>query len=87
MTRSSDRRYARVVSRALEALTGRVGVALAVMVGAVLAAVLPVMSASTADAPGMTAAVLALAVTALFTVAMHRVSLQTRVRGGTPSGC
>ena len=66
------------MSRALEDLTGSVRVTLAVVVGAVLAAVMPVMLTSAADASGTAVAVLALAVTVLFAVRMRPVSVRTR---------
>jgi hypothetical protein len=72
------------VNRALEGLTGRVEVALTVMAGFVLAAVLPVMLTSTADPSGTAAAVLALAVTVLFAVGMRRFSLPTPVHAALP---
>ena len=76
--------YDRVVSRALENLTGRVREALTVVVGAMLAAVLPVLLTSAADASGPAVAVLAVAVAVLFAVGMRWVSLRTRCATAPP---
>lgn len=71
--------YDLAMSRALEDATARILVLLAVMVGAVLAIVLPALLITAADAPSTAVTVLTLALAALLVLAM--------VLWVSPAGC